>query len=115
MTTKAEQETIMRFDQEERVLHLFTACPRVARKWVRLGYAVEVCGLTQDGQPRGWRATGPLEALRLRRLVEGQVVSRRRGRGFTPERRKTTRLETRSRPARPSGQVQSINSPEPAN
>jgi hypothetical protein len=79
LSTKAEQETIIRWDQEERVLHLYTAYPSDARKWERLGYSVEVCGRTQAGEARGWRAQAPLEALRLRKLVGGQVVKRRRG------------------------------------
>ena len=79
MTIKAEQETILRWDQDERVLHLYTAYPLEAKKWARLGYTVEVCGRTQAGEPRGWQARAPLEALRLRRLVDGQVVKRRGG------------------------------------
>lgn len=77
MTTKAEQETVIRWDQDDRVLHLYTAYPTEARKWERLGYAVEVYGKTQTGEPRGWRARAPLEALRLRRLVKGSVAVRR--------------------------------------
>ena len=80
--TKAEQETIIRWDQEERVVHFYTAYPAEARKWVRLGYQVEIYSRTQAGQPRSWRAQAPIEALRLRRLVNGQTVSRRRGRSL---------------------------------
>ena len=87
-TTKAERETILRWDQEERVLHLYTAYPAEARKWARLGYSVEVSGRTQSGEPRGWRARAPLEALRLRRLVNGKVIRHRRGRGFAGPPRK---------------------------
>ena len=97
MTTRAEQETILRFDQDERVLHLYTACAVDARKWARLGYAVEVCGRTSTGAPRGWRARAPLDALRLRTLVDGQVVKRRRGRGFDQPRRKLAGPEPRTR------------------
>jgi hypothetical protein len=95
-TSKAEQETILRFDQEERVLHLYTAYPPEARKWERLGYAVEVCGRTQAGEPRAWRAQTPLEALRLRKVVDGEVVKRRRGRGFGLEARKLADAEPRT-------------------
>jgi hypothetical protein len=99
-TTKAEQETILRFDQEDRILHLYTACPAAARKWERLGYAVQICGRTQAGEPRGWRSRAPLEALRLRKLVDGQVVKRQRGRGFPVAPRKLAAVEHRSRPGR---------------
>jgi hypothetical protein len=82
MTAKAEQETILQWDQEVRILHLFTAYPAEARKWQRLGYEVEVHGRNLDGEPRSWRAEAPLEAVRLRRLVNGQVATRARGRSF---------------------------------
>ena len=105
-TTKAEQETIIRYDQEERVLHLYTAFPPEARKWERLGYAVEVCGRTQAGEPRGWRAQAPLEALRLRKLVEGEVAKRRRGRGFGLGARKLAGAEPRTHRRRTPSQGQ---------
>src|SRR5262245_18527180 len=82
MTTKAEQETIIRWDQDERVSHLYTANPADARRWERLGYEVEVSGRTPAGETRGWRARAPLEAIRLRRLVNGKLAKRPRGRGF---------------------------------
>src|SRR5262245_6230307 len=66
MTTKAEQETIIRWDQEARILDLYTAYPSQVRKWTRLGYQVEVSDRTQAGEPRGWRAKAPLGALRFR-------------------------------------------------
>jgi hypothetical protein len=81
-TTKAEQETIIRWDQDEQVSHLYTANPVDARRWERLGYVVSVCSRTQAGEARGWRARAPLEAIRLRRLVDGEVAKRPRGRGF---------------------------------
>lgn len=70
-TTKTEQETIIRFDQDETVLHLYTAYPALARKWTRLGYQVEVCGRTQAGEPRGWRAQAP--GCRMGRDTESDV------------------------------------------
>ena len=82
MSTKMEQETILRWDQHDRIVHLYTAYPAEVRKWARLGYLVEVCGRTPKGVPRSWRAQAPLEAVRLRRLVDGQVVVRARGRSF---------------------------------
>jgi hypothetical protein len=81
-TTKAEKETILRWDQEERVLHLYTVYAVEARRWERLGYAVDVCGRTRTGEPTGWQAPAPLDAVRLRRLVDGKVARRPRGPGF---------------------------------
>ena len=86
--TKGEIETIIRWDEEERVLHLYTGNRAEARKWARWGYAVEASDRTRDGEPRGWEATAPLEALRLRKLEHGQVVRRRRGRSFAAGPRK---------------------------
>ena len=102
-TTKAEQETIIRWDQEERVLLLYTACPSEARRWERLGHSVEVFGLTQSGEPQGWQARAPLEALRLRKLIDGKVAARRRGRSFGAEPRKLAASEHRSQRERSRG------------
>jgi hypothetical protein len=100
-TTKAEQETIIQWDQEERILHLYTAYPAEAKKWVRLGYGVEVYGRTQAGQPRSWRARAPLEALRLRKLVDGQLAKRRRGHSFGLPARKLADSAHQSQSDRP--------------
>ena len=77
MTTRLEQETVVRWDQEERRVHLYTAYEPEMRKWVRLGYAVEV-ERTRAGTPSGWRATAPLGAVRLRALGPDGEVKRRR-------------------------------------
>ncbi len=85
MTTKAEQETTIRWDQEERVAHLDTAHQVQANQWIRLGYPVEVFGRDRKGNPRGWRAKVPVGAIRFRKLQDGQVVKRRghgKGRRF---------------------------------
>jgi hypothetical protein len=97
-TTKTEQESTIHWDQEERVLHLYTAHRATASKWTKLGYPVECDGRTPAGKPRSWRSTAPIEALRLRRLVDGQVVSRPRGRSFGPEHRKSAAAQHGSAP-----------------
>jgi hypothetical protein len=100
MTTKAEQETTITWNQEERSLLMWTANPAEAKRWARLGYDVEVSGRTQAGEPRSWKAQGPAEALRLRKVVNGQVVKRRRGAGFPVSRRKLAVSEHRIHPGR---------------
>ena len=75
--TKAEQETIIRWDQEEQVAHLYTAHQVQANQWIRLGYAVEVFGRDKEGTPAGWTAKVPVEAIRFRKLRDGAVVKRR--------------------------------------
>jgi hypothetical protein len=75
--TKAEQETIIRWDQEERTAHLWTAYEAAARRWGRMGYPVRVYSRTMDGTPRSWSAEVPLDAIRWRRMQDGEVVRRR--------------------------------------
>jgi hypothetical protein len=75
-STKAEQETLYRYDEEERILRMWTANPAVARRWRRLGYDVRDLGHYPDRTTRSWQATGPVDALRLRPVRDGQVVRR---------------------------------------
>ncbi len=85
MSTRAEEETICRWDEEERVADLYTAYLPQARQWERLGYPVEVSDLDRQGNPRGWKARVPKEAIRFRKVQAGQVVKRRghgKGRPF---------------------------------
>ena len=79
--TKAELETIIRWDQEDPDADLYTAHPTQARRWEKQGYAVEVCDRDPRGTPRGWRCRVPKEAVRFRRVKDGAVVKRRTGAG----------------------------------
>jgi hypothetical protein len=75
---KEEQETILRYDQEDKRLHLYTAWPNEARRWERLGYPVTVLHCDRAVEPVSWEAVVPLNCLRpLRRLVKGAIVKRR--------------------------------------
>ena len=49
---------------------MYTAYPREAARWRRLGFDVTALA-------GGWEATGPLQALRLRRVKNGSVIKRR--------------------------------------
>lgn len=63
--TRAEQETIIRFDEEERTLDIYTAAARVARQLQRRGYPLKPLTIPSHG----WRAKGlPLSALTFRRI-----------------------------------------------
>jgi len=53
MTTKAEQETVIRWDREDRTMQLYTADAAQARRWTQLGYDVRVQGTDRDGRPHG--------------------------------------------------------------
>ena len=80
-TTRAEQETIIRWDQEDPTALLYTAHHVQARRWAKLGYPVEVSDRDRTGNPRGWEAQVPKETVRFRRLEDGAVVKRRTGAG----------------------------------
>ena len=67
-----EQETVLRWDRETGVVTLWTCAPHEARKWKRAGYNV-----AQDGV--GWRAEGPKDCVRVRKVRDG-VLARRAGR-----------------------------------
>ena len=74
---QAEVETIIRWDQEERVAHLWTAYESGARRWERQGYSVRVYSRFVDGTPRSWSAKVSVDAIRWRRVAGGQILRRR--------------------------------------
>lgn len=77
MSTKAEQETVIRWDRETDAAMVYTADPCEMRRWRALGYDVQVCGTTRDGKARGWQATVPAAAVALLPLRAGQVKAPR--------------------------------------
>jgi len=76
-TSKVEQETIIRWDQEERLALLYTAYLPDAQRWEKLQYPVKVSGRGQDGTPRSWKAEVPIGAIRWRPMRDGEVVRKR--------------------------------------
>ena len=76
--TKAEQETIVRWDREDRRVEMYTSDAPQARQWARLGYDVRVVGTDPEGRPHGWTATGPIGCVRFR----GRAGTARPIRGF---------------------------------
>ena len=77
--TKGEQETVVRWDREDRRVTMWTADPTQARHWTRSGYAVAAVVGTTDGRTTGWRAVGPAGCIRFRRVRDGVVVKRGTG------------------------------------
>lgn len=73
MTTRAEMETIIRWNRETDVATLYTADPCEVRRWRALGYDVEVCGVTHEGKARGWQTAVPIAAVALLALRSGRV------------------------------------------
>ena len=88
MVTKAEQETVIRWDREQRTVQLYTADAAQARRWTQLGYDVRVQGTDREGRPHGWTATAPSGCVRFRRLRSGAVVKRVNGRQNLPVRQR---------------------------
>ena len=77
MTNKAEQETIIRWDQEGPEAELYTAHPARARHWEKQGYAVEVCDQGPEGETSGVALQGAEGG--------GSIPSRERWRGGEAE------------------------------
>jgi hypothetical protein len=69
--TKAERETLLRFDEDEHVLWASTATPRVATRWQRAGYPIRVLGRSSDGVPQSWevKLAGPARKQSWLRLL----------------------------------------------
>lgn len=59
----AEQETIFRWDRQEKVLWANTTAPRTAEKWTRRGYDVRVIGHV-DGISASWAVRLPFTQRR---------------------------------------------------
>jgi len=81
MTTRAEQETIIQWDQETQEVNLYTAFEGQATRWAKLGYEVIVVDRDKDGTPTSWEATAEKGAIRFRRVRDGKVVKRKIGSG----------------------------------
>jgi hypothetical protein len=62
----AEMETTYLLDPVDKEYACWTANYRVARKWAKLGWPVEVSG-TVNGVPRSWDCTVPAKAITLRK------------------------------------------------
>lgn len=75
--TRAEQETTIRWDQEDRTAELWTAYAPDARKWEKAGYTVWPYAFDRDGNPQSWAARVPCEAIRYRQVKDGRVAKRR--------------------------------------
>lgn len=67
MSSKSEQETIIRWDEEEKIAFLYTASKKVMRKWTRLGYAPTVNG-QKNGEARSWQAIIPFKFVSFRKI-----------------------------------------------
>ena len=78
--TRAEQETILRWDAEDQRVLMYTANPFVAAKWRRLGYTLTPNGPIDD--PSGWSSIGPKGSITVRKAV--RIPRKQTGGGFQP-------------------------------
>ena len=74
--TRAEQETLVRWDEAQRVAHLCTTYPPMARRSQGRGYLVQVLSATRDGEPRSWAAVVPVACISSRHLAAGRRRTR---------------------------------------
>lgn len=81
-STRAEQETVIRWDEEDREIHLWTASHRTLRLLTRRGYKPLEINNGPDGRPRSWKFRLPDGAITLRSLHS--VVRTPRQMPFSP-------------------------------
>ena len=78
--TRAEQETVIRWDEEEQVVHIWSASPKTWRKMARLG-VVPSRETTRHDQPSGRFYQVPAGEFRWR-LKSAARASARQGKPF---------------------------------
>ena len=77
--SKADRETVIRWDWEDRRPVMYTADPAQARRWAKLGYPVSVMDAARDGTARGWCVKGAVGCVRFRRVTDGVILKRANG------------------------------------
>lgn len=99
----AERETIVRWDEEERVAWLSTTSPTVRDRWAKKGVTWTVHS-TVKGVPCSWAAKVDARAIAIRRVgPDGQLVKANR---------KSNLPRLRANPAGDEGGVASSLQPE---
>lgn len=86
---RAQQETVFRFDEEEQIVHIYSASPKTWRRLARLGLAPHK-ETTRDGKPSGRFYSLPIS--RFRWGLKGK------GRGNAEALRKVRNSRSQSRP-----------------
>jgi len=77
---RAEQETTIRWDEEEQIVHIWSASPKTWRKMARLGVP-HTRETTQGGKPNGRFYQVPESQFRWR-LKSAARVAARQGKPF---------------------------------
>jgi len=86
--TRAEQETILRWDAEDPRIDMYTASPVVAARWTRLGYTLTPLG--PASYPTGWRCLAPAGSVTVRRVRTSPRQPRKLSGFLDPTRRQPT-------------------------
>jgi hypothetical protein len=80
---RAEQETCLRWDEEEQIVHVWSSSPKTWRRMARLGIAL-IRETTSQGKPSGRFYTVPLSLFRWglkgKRSAPGNPEALRRAR-----------------------------------
>lgn len=74
--TRAEQETTIRWDEQEQIVHIWSASPKTWRKMARLGVA-PARETTREGKPDGRFYLVPVGQFRWRLKSVARGASRR--------------------------------------
>jgi hypothetical protein len=78
--TRAEQETTIRWDEEEQIVHIWSASPKTWRKMARLG-VTPAREMARHGQPSGRFYLVPVAQFRWR-LKSLAIGANRKGKPF---------------------------------
>lgn len=70
--SREEQETILRWDQADQSVKIYTAAPGMAAKLSKRGYTMTPIRRT-NGTVTGWEGTAPKGCLIFRTLRDGQI------------------------------------------
>jgi len=81
LLSRAEQESLIRWDEDSPTATVYTACARIARRWEKLGIPMQPVG-TVAGVVISWEGQVPKAAVKVRKVRQGVVVKRKGGKGF---------------------------------
>ena len=78
--SRADQETVIRWDEEEKIVHIWSASPMTWRKATRLGLK-PTKETTRKGEPSGKFSVLPFDRFRWGLKSEARAAAKR-GRAF---------------------------------
>ncbi|HLE81156.1 MAG TPA: hypothetical protein VJA25_07675 [Dehalococcoidia bacterium] len=81
LLSRAEQESLIRWDEDSPTATVYTACARIARRWEKQGIPMQPVG-TVASVVISWEGQVPKAAVKVRKVRQGVVVTRKGGKGF---------------------------------